>query len=59
MIGFIVWLCILAVVLYVVNTVIPGPAWIKTVINAVAIIMVLLWTLEFFGLYHTNFRSFR
>ncbi len=39
-------LIIIGVVLYVVNTVLPMDARIKTILNAVAIVAVLLWLLS-------------
>jgi len=50
MIELLVVLVIIGVILYLVNTVIPMVGWMKTVINAVAVIVVLLWILQGFGL---------
>jgi len=49
-IGLIVILAIVGVVLWAVNTLIPMQPQIKTIINVVVIIAVLLWLLEAFGL---------
>lgn len=56
MISILVFLVIVGVILYVVNTVVPMPGWMKQVINAIAIIFILLYLLDAFGLYHTHFR---
>jgi uncharacterized membrane protein len=45
-------LVIIGVVLYLINTLIPMPPWMKTVINAVAAVFVLIWVLQAFGLVH-------
>lgn len=50
LIMIIVVLIIVGVLLYLVNTIIPMPHWIKTVINALAGIFVLLWILNLFHL---------
>lgn len=49
MLSLILALVILAAFLYVVNAVVPGPAWIKTVINVVAAVVVLVWLLDALG----------
>lgn len=54
MIGILVFLIIVGIIIYLVNTVIPLPGWMKTVINAIAIIFVLLYLLNAFGLYSVN-----
>jgi len=46
MIALIVWLVIVGVCLYIVNTVVPMPEWIKTVINVIVALAVVLWLLE-------------
>lgn len=56
LIGVIVYLVVIGVLLYVVNTVIPMPQWVKTVINVIAALAVCLWLLDAFGLYHTGLR---
>jgi hypothetical protein len=48
-IGLLVVLVIIGVVLYVVNSVIPMDARVKLILNAVVIILVLLWVLSEFG----------
>jgi len=50
MVSLLVVLIIVGVVLYLVNTLIPMDARIKTVINVVVIICVLLYVLQAFGL---------
>lgn len=49
-ISLLVVLIIVGVVLYLVNTLIPMDAKIKTIINAVVVIVVLLWVLQALGL---------
>lgn len=49
-VGLIVILVIIGVVLYVLNTVVPMDARIKTIVNAIVVVLVLLWVLEVFGL---------
>lgn len=49
-IGLLVVLAIIGVVLYVFNTIVPMDNKIKTIINAIVVILVLLWVLESFGL---------
>ena len=48
-ISLIVMLIIIGVLLYLVNTLIPMDAKIKTIINVVVVINVLLWLLQVFG----------
>jgi hypothetical protein len=50
LIGLIVVLAIVGVLLWAVNTLIPMQPQIKTIINVVVVIAVLLWLLEAFGL---------
>jgi hypothetical protein len=50
LISFIVTLIIIGVLLYLVNTLIPMDSRIKTVINVVVLILVLLYTLSAFGI---------
>jgi nitrate reductase NapE component len=49
-IGLIVVLVIVGVLLYLLNTVIPMDAKIKTIINVIVVLAVCLWLLEAFGL---------
>ena len=51
MIGLIVTLIIVGVLLYLLNTLIPMDARIKTIINVIVILAVCLWLLEGFGLF--------
>lgn len=50
LIGLLVVLCIVGVILYVLNSVVPMDARVKTIVNAVAIVAVCLWVLSAFGL---------
>lgn len=43
-------LAVVGVILWAINTQLPAPAWIKTVINVVACLFILLWLLQVFGL---------
>lgn len=52
MISLLVFLIFVGVIIYLVNTIIPLPSWIKTVINVLAALFVFLYVLDFFGLYH-------
>lgn len=49
-ISLVLVLIVIGVVLYLINTLIPMDAKIKTIINVVVILAVLLWLLEAFGL---------
>jgi hypothetical protein len=49
-VGLIVILIVIGIVLYCVNTLIPMDSKIKTIINIVVIVAVLLWLVEAFGL---------
>lgn len=46
----VVILCIVGVVLYVLNQVVPMDGRVKTIVNAVVIVAVCLWVLEALGL---------
>jgi hypothetical protein len=50
LITVIIVLCVVGLVLWLVNTQIPMPAWLKTTINVVAIVCVGIWLLQAFGL---------
>ena len=47
-------LIIIGVALYLVNSVIPMVEWMKIVINAIVAILVLLFVLQFFGIYNSG-----
>ncbi len=49
LISLLVVLIVIGVVLYLVNTLIPMDARIKTIINVLAILFVCLWLLQVFG----------
>lgn len=40
---------VLGLVLYLFNTVIPVPGWVKTVINVIVCLFVMVWLLELAG----------
>lgn len=48
--SLIVLLVVVGIVLYLVNTVIPMDPKIKTILNVVVVVAVLLWVLYFFGI---------
>ena len=50
-IQLLVVLVVIGVVLYLVNTLIPMDARIKTIINVVVILCVCLWLLQVFGIF--------
>jgi hypothetical protein len=50
LIGILLVLIIVGVVLWLINTFIPMAASIKTILNAVVVIVVLVWLLQVFGL---------
>lgn len=50
LIGLLIVLIIVGVVLWLVNSMIPMDGKIKTIINVIVIIVVLLWVLQSFGL---------
>lgn len=56
MISILVTLIIIGVVLYLINTIIPMVPWMKTVINCVVALFVLIWLLQVFGVYHLPMR---
>ena len=49
MLGILVTLIIIGILLYLVNTFIPMDGKIKTIINVVVIVIVILWLLQVFG----------
>lgn len=59
LISLIIILIIVGVVLYLVNSLIPMDQKIKTILNAVVVICVLLWLLEGFGLFGGYSRPIR
>lgn len=52
MISVIVFLIIIGVLLWLVNSMIPMDGKIKQIINVVVVIAVILWLLQHFGLLH-------
>jgi hypothetical protein len=49
MISFLIFLMLIGVALYFINTLVPMDGKIKTVINVVVLILVLFYVLNFFG----------
>ncbi len=49
LIAWLVWLAAVGVGLYLVNTLMPSPAWIKAIINFVAAVFVFLSVLQMLG----------
>jgi hypothetical protein len=52
LVSLIVFLVIVGVVLWLLNTLIPMDQKIKTIINVIVVLAVCLWLLEAFGLLH-------
>lgn len=50
LISLIIVVTILCLVLYIVNQVVPMPAWLKTVVNCIVGLVVVVWLLRFVGL---------
>ncbi len=59
LISIVVTLVIVGVILYLVNTIVPLPQWIRTLINALAGLFVFVWLLQVFGLIDHNFLGVR
>ena len=57
-ISIIITLIIVGVLLWLINSLIPMDSKIKTIINAVVVIITLLWLLDAFGISNT-FKSIR
>ena len=49
LIGLLVFIVILGLVLWLVNTQLPLPPWLKTVVNVIAVLCVIIWLLGFAG----------
>lgn len=49
LIELLIIIVVLGLVLYLFNTVIPVPAWLKTVVNVLACLFVMVWLLEMLG----------
>lgn len=55
LIGFIVALLVIGFILYMIQTApIPVHPWIRTLISGLIAIALLLWTLDYFGIYHSS-----
>lgn len=50
LVTIVIVLVIVGVVLWLINAIVPMPAWLKTVINAIVGLFVFLWLLQSFGL---------
>ena len=59
LLGLIIALIIVGVVLYLINAFIPMDAKIKTILNVVVVLAVLVWLLQAFGLLDTTILSRR
>lgn len=53
-IGLLVTLVVVGVVLYLVNTLIPMDAKVKTILNVVVILLLTIWLLDTFGVLGTG-----
>ena len=58
LVSIIISLVVVGVLLWLINGLIPMDSKIKTILNAVVVIVTLLWLLDAFGVTHT-FRSIR
>ena len=47
-------LIIVGVVLWLINSFIPMASSIKTILNIVVVIVVIMWLLSFFGIFHLH-----
>jgi hypothetical protein len=56
LVQILVLLIVIGVVLYLINQYIPMAASIKSILNAVVVIAVIVWLLNVFGLLSTNSR---
>lgn len=50
LLSIIIVLLVIGAILYLVNSVWPMPAWVRTTINVISAIFVLLWLAQSFGL---------
>jgi uncharacterized protein YhhL (DUF1145 family) len=60
-VGLLVVLVVIGVALYLVNTYVPMAAPIKTIVNVVVVLLVVIWLLNAFGLLDAGYggRGFR
>ena len=58
MIQVVIALIVVGVLLWLVNSMIPMDAKIKTILNAVVVIAVVLWLLSFFGLLDSDWTRY-
>lgn len=49
LIQLLVFVVIIGLVLYLFNTVIPVPPWVKTVVNVIVCLFVMVWLLQLAG----------
>lgn len=49
LISFVVFIVIIGLVLWLFNTQIPVPGWVKMVVNVLAVLVVIIWLLQFAG----------
>jgi hypothetical protein len=54
LIGLIIVLVVVGVCLYLLNTYVPMAKPIKTIINVVVVMVVILWLLQSFGIFQTG-----
>lgn len=59
MITILIYLVIIGVALYLVNSMVPMDARIKTIINVVVVLATCIWLLQAFGLVHMGNPRFR
>lgn len=51
MMAIIIWLVVVGILLYLVNTYVPMDGKIKNILNTVVVIVVILWLLQVFGVF--------
>jgi hypothetical protein len=56
LLGLILVIAFFGVVLWLVNTYLPMPPPVKTILNVVAVVALLLWLLQVTGIFSGNFR---
>lgn len=56
LVQLLILLVIVGLVLWLVNTQIPMPGWLKTVINVIAVLGVSVWVLQAFGILDSGSR---
>lgn len=50
LVQIVVFIVVLGLVLWLFNSQIPVPPWVKTVVNVLAVLFAMVWLLDYFGL---------